>query len=54
MYVDEVDNDLDDDVRVKLSEEESEIRGFLVHGEALSEETTEKFISKFWNEEPYK
>lgn len=45
---------MDADVLVKLSEEESEIRAHLVHGEPLSEQLMEKTVSQFWNQEPYK
>ena len=46
--------DLEDDVREKLTDEEGEIRSYLLHGEPLSEETIEKYASQFWNSEPYK
>lgn len=46
--------DLDSDVKEKLSDEEGEIKAYLSHGDALSEETIEKYVSQFWNSEPYK
>ena len=46
--------DLDADVKVELNEEEAEIRAYLLHGEALSEETIEKYATTFWQEEPYR
>ena len=47
-------DELDYDVRVKLSQEESEIRGHLIHREPLSEEIIEKLATQFWEKEPYK
>lgn len=47
-------NNLDEDVAEPLTEKESEIRSYLVHGEQLQEETLEELISPFWNQEPYK
>ena len=37
-----------------LTEEEEAIKGYLMHDEALAEETIEKFINQFWFEEPFK
>ncbi len=50
----EEEEDLDADVREKLSDEEGEIRSYLLHGDPLSEETIEKYTPQFWNSEPYK
>ncbi len=47
-------DDLDYDVRVKLSQEESEIRSHLIHREPLSEEIIEKLTTQFWEKDPYK
>ena len=47
-------DELDDDVREQLSEEEAELRAYLLRGEQLQEETIEKFAAQFWNKEPYK
>ena len=49
-----VDDDLDSDTKERLTEEESEIRAYLLHGDQLSEETIEKFTRQFWREEPFK
>ena len=48
------DEDLDSDVKVALTENEMEIRSYLIHNEPLSEETIEKFANIFWNSEPYR
>ena len=48
------DEDLDTDVREKLSEEEAELRAYLLRGEQLQEETIGKFATQFWKKEPYK
>ena len=50
----EEEEDLDSDVLEKLTEEEQEVRSYLLHGDPLSEETMEKYCAKFWNTEPYK
>ena len=47
-------DDLDADVREKLSEEEAELRAYLLRGEQLQEETIERFAAQFWKREPYK
>ncbi len=47
-------DDLDSDVKEKLTDEEAEIRGYLLHGDTLSEETIEKYASQFWNSDAYK
>ena len=48
------DEDLDADVKVALTENEAEIRSYLIDNEPLSEETIEKFANIFWNNEPYR
>lgn len=48
------DNELDEDVREPLTEEEAELRAYLLHGEALSENVMDKYTSEFWDMEPYK
>ena len=48
------DEELDADVKVALTENEAEIRSYLIHNEPLSEETIEKFANIFWNSEPYR
>ena len=48
------DEELDADVKIALTEAESEIKSYLSHGEPLSEETIEMFAGIFWNSEPYK
>ena len=50
----EEEEELDEDVRERLSEDEEELRAYLLHGDPLSDETTEKMASQFWNTEPYK
>lgn len=50
----EQEEDLDSDVREQLNEREEEIRAYLLRGEALSEETIEKYTAQFWHEEPYR
>ena len=45
---------LDEDVREALTEEEGELRAYLLHGEAISEDTMDKYTAQFWNTEPYK
>ena len=50
----EQEEDLDSDVREQLNEKEEEIRAYLLRGEALSEETIEKYAALFWHEEPYR
>ena len=50
----EEEEDLDSDVLEKLTEEEQEVRSYLLHGDALSEETMEKYCTQFWNTELYK
>ena len=42
------------DVKLALTDWEAEIRSYLIDGEAMSEETLEKFANIFWNQEPYK
>ena len=49
-----VGNELDEDVREALTEQEEELRAYLLHGEALSEETMDIFTTQFWDTEPYK
>ncbi|CAI8010883.1 Adenylate kinase 9 [Geodia barretti] len=46
--------DLDEDVRVALTEEERELRAYLLHGEALSEDSMDNYTAQFWDTEPYK
>ena len=46
--------ELDADVKFSLTDEEAEIRSYLLHGDPLSEETIEKFAGVFWKSEPYK
>ena len=45
---------MDEDVREALTEEEEEIRAYLLHGEPLSEQTIDNYISQFWEKEPFK
>ena len=45
---------LDEDVREALTEEERELRAYLLHGEAISEDTMDKYTAQFWDTEPYK
>ena len=45
---------LDEDVRVALTEEEKELQAYLLHGEALSEDSMDKYTAQFWDTEPYK
>ena len=47
-------DDLDEDVAEALTEKESEIRSYLLHGEQLSEELLEELIEPFWKNEPYR
>ncbi len=57
MYIETDDNpdeELDADVKFPLTEEEAEIRSYLLHDEPLSEGTLEKLAGIFWNNEPYK
>ena len=51
---DNEDEELNADVKFSLSDEEAEIRSYLLHGDPLSEQTIEKFAGIFWNSEPYK
>lgn len=37
-----------------MTDEEAEIKGYLIHGEALSDEIIEKFATPFWHDEPYR
>ena len=46
--------DLDEDVREALTEEEGELRAYLLHGEPLSEDAMDKHTAQFWDTEPYK
>ena len=59
MFVEEQDNeeeskDTDSDIIEPLDDKETELRSYLLQGEALSEETLDEYTQKFWNEEPYK
>ena len=49
-----IEDELDADVKIALTERETEIRSYLLQDEPLSEETVEKFANIFWNQEPYK
>ena len=51
---DNTDEELDADVKFSLTEEEAEIRSYLLYDEPLSEDTLEKLAGIFWNNEPYK
>ena len=51
---DNIENELNADVKIALTEREAEIRSYLLHDEPLSEGTVEKFANIFWNQEPYK
>ena len=46
--------ELDDDVYEALTEQEEELRAYLLHGEPLSEDTIDKYTAQFWEIEPYK
>ena len=46
--------DLDEDVFEALTEQEEELKAYLLHGEALSEDTIDKYTAQFWDTEPYK
>ena len=41
-------------MRETLTEEEVEIRTYLLRGESLSEDTIDKYTAQFWNTDPYK
>ena len=41
-------------MREALTEEEAEIKAYLLHGERLSEDTMDKYTAQFWNTDPYK
>lgn len=47
-------DDLDEDVRETLTEEEEELKAYLKNGESLSEDTMDKYTAQFWDTEPYK
>ena len=48
------DEDESSEIKEDLTDDEVEIRGYLVNGEPPSDELFKKFTEQFWFNEPYK
>ena len=45
---------IEEEAELELTDEEESIRAYLAEGEALPNETLDKILSAWWNEEPFR